>query len=54
MNSWSGAGRALAKLGLSRNPSAGRSMAIRLREQGFLKEEAGKIVKGDSLLSMSA
>jgi hypothetical protein len=29
-------------------------MAIRLREQGFLKEEAGKIVKGDSLLSMSA
>ena len=54
LNSWSGAGRALAKLGLSRNPSAGRSMAIRLREQGFLKEEAGKIVKGDSLLSMSA
>ena len=54
LNSWAGAGRALAKLGLSRNPSAGRSMAIRLREQGFLKEEAGKIVKGDSLLSMSA
>ena len=54
LNSCSGAGRALAKHGLSRNPSAGRSMAIRLREQGFLKEEAGKIVKGDSLLSMSA
>jgi hypothetical protein len=54
LNSWSGAGRALAKLGYSRNPSAGRSMAIRLREQGFLKEEAGRIVKGESLLSMSA
>jgi len=54
LNSWSGAGRALAKLGYSRNAGAGRSMAIRLREQGFLKEEAGKIVKGDSLLSISA
>ena len=54
LNSWAGAGRALAKLGHSRNAGAGRSMAIRLREQGFLKEDGGRIVRGDSLLSMSA
>ena len=54
LNSWSGAGRALHQLGHSRNPSAGRSMAIRFRDQGLLKEVEGRIVKGDSLLSLSA
>jgi len=52
LNSWSGAGRALFQLGYSSNPSAGRSMANRLREQGLLKEESGRIVRGDSLLSL--
>lgn len=51
---WSGAGRALFKLGYSSNAGAGRSMAIRFREQGLLKEEGGRIVKGDSLLSLVA
>lgn len=54
LTSWAGAGRALAKLGFSKNSSAGRSMANRLREQGFLKLENGRIIKGDSLLSLVA
>ena len=54
LDSWSGAGKALYKLGYSSNPNAGRSMAYRLRDQGFLKLEAGRIVKGDSLLSLVA
>jgi hypothetical protein len=53
LTSWSDAGRALANLGFSANAGAGRSMAMRFREQGFLKEEGGKIVKGDSLLSLT-
>ncbi len=54
LNSWAGAGRALHKLGYSSSPTAGRSMANRLREQRFLKEEGGRIVRGDSLLSIVA
>ena len=52
LTSWSGAGVALAQLGLSANAGSGRSMAQRMRQQGFLKEEAGRIVPGDSLLSI--
>jgi hypothetical protein len=54
LNSWAGAGRALYKLGYSISASAGRSMAYRLRDQNLLKLEAGRIVKGDSLLSLVA
>ena len=54
LNSWAGAGRALHKLGHSSSPTAGRTMAYRLREQRFLKEEGGRIVRGDSLLSIVA
>ena len=54
LKSWAGAGRALYKLGLSSSPNAGRSMAYRLRDQELLKLEAGRIVKGDSLLSLVA
>lgn len=50
MISWSGAGRELHRLGLSINPEAGRSLANRLRRQGLLKKESGRIVAGDSLL----
>ena len=52
LTSWSGTGEALAQLRLSANADAGRSMAQRLRAQGFLREEAGRIVAGDSLLSI--
>ena len=52
LNTWAGAGRALYKLGLSSSPNAGRTMAYRLRDQELLKLEAGRIVKGDSLLSL--
>jgi hypothetical protein len=54
LDSWAGAGRALHKLGHSSSPTAGRTMAYRLREQRFLKEEGGRIVRGDSLLSIVA
>jgi len=54
LKSWAGAGRALHKLGYSTSPNAGRSMAYRLRDQELLKLEAGRIIKGDSLLSLVA
>lgn len=54
LTSWAGAGRALAKMGYSKNQSAGRSMAHRMREQRFLKLENGRIVRGDSLLSLAS
>jgi hypothetical protein len=52
LTSWAGAGRALAMMEYSKNESAGRSMAIRMREQRLLKLENGRIVRGDSLLSL--
>jgi hypothetical protein len=54
LDSWSGAGKALCELGYSSNANAGRSMAYRLRDQRFLKFEGGRIIKGDSLLSLAA
>jgi len=54
LTSWTGAGRALAIMKYSKNQSAGRSMAIRMREQGLLKLENGRIARGDSLLSMAS
>jgi hypothetical protein len=54
ITSWSDAGRRLTSLGYSRNQNSGRSMANRYREQGLLKKDAGRIVKGDSFLSMNA
>lgn len=48
--SWSGVGREIHRLGLSISPSAGRSMSTRWREQRLLKEEAGLVVAGDSLV----
>ena len=53
MTTWSEVGRVLTTLGYSSNPNAGRSMTSRFREQGLLKKDAGRIVKGDSLLSMT-
>ena len=52
MTTWSDVGRRLTSLGYTANPNAGRSMSTRLRQQGLLKKDSGKIVKGDSLLSM--
>lgn len=54
LTSWTGAGRALAKMGFSKSQSAGRSMAYRMREQRLLKLENGRIVRGDSLLSLAS
>ena len=54
LTSWAGAGRALAIMEYSKNESAGRSMAIRMREQRLLKLENGRIVRGDSLLSLAS
>ncbi len=54
MATWSDAGRRLTVLGYSQNNNAGRSMANRYRAQGLLKKDAGRIVKGDSFLSMNA
>jgi len=53
MNSWADAGRRLTSLGYSTNDNAGRSMANRYREQGLIKKDAGRIVKGDSFLSLN-
>jgi len=53
MTTWSEVGRVLTSLGYSSNPNAGRSMTGRFREQGLLKKDAGRIVKGDSLLSIT-
>lgn len=52
MTTWSDVGRRLTSLGYTANPNAGRSMSTRLRQQGLLKKDSGRIVKGDSLLSM--
>ena len=54
MTTWSEVGRVLTSLGYSSNPNAGRTMTGRFREQGLLKKDAGRIVKGDSLLSITA
>lgn len=54
LDSWSGAGRALAKMEYTKNENAGRTMAIRMREQNLLKLENGRIVRGDSLLSLGS
>lgn len=54
MTTWSEVGRVLTSLGYSKNPNAGRSMTSRFRDQGLLKKDAGRIVKGDSLLSMTS
>lgn len=54
LTSWTGAGRALARMGYSKNESAGRSMANRMKEQRLLKLENGRIVRGDSLLSLAS
>jgi len=50
MNSWSGAGRELARLNFSENPNAGRAMAKRLEKQNLLKIHNGQVVAGDSLI----
>jgi hypothetical protein len=50
MNSWSGAGRELARLNYSENPNAGRTMAKRLGKQNLLKLQNGQVVAGDSLI----
>jgi hypothetical protein len=50
MNSWSGAGRELYRLKFSSDGRAGRSMAIRFRNQNLLKLHNGQIVAGDSLI----
>lgn len=47
---WSGAGRALAKLGMSANCDSGRSMAKRWEKSGLLQNVDGQIVPGDSLI----
>lgn len=52
MTTWSDVGRRLTSLGYTANPNAGRSMSTRLRQQGLLKKDSGRIVKGNSLLSM--
>jgi hypothetical protein len=53
ISSWADAGRRLTSLGYSTNDNAGRSMANRYREQGLIKKDAGRIVKGDSFLSLN-
>lgn len=50
MKSWSGVGREIHRLGLSKNPSAGRTKSKRWREQGLIKMESGVVVPGDSLI----
>jgi len=50
MNSWSGAGRELARLNFSTSPNAGRTMAKRLEKQNLLKIHNGQVVAGDSLI----
>jgi len=52
MTTWSGVGREIHRLGLSRNESAGRSMSTRWREQGLIKMDLGVVVAGDSLIPM--
>lgn len=50
LTSWSGVGRELHRLNLSKSPSAGRQMSTRWREQNLIKMESGVVVAGDSLL----
>lgn len=50
MKNWSGVGREIHRLGLSRNESAGRSMSKRWRDQGLIKMDSGVVVAGDSLI----
>jgi len=50
LKTWTAVGKELANLGFTRNPTAGRSMSTRWRNQGLLKMEGGQICAGDSLM----